>query len=72
MFVDFDLAVVVRSQVAGEAHGGLEVLGVDIAGGKIEGRVDHTRINALNSRFPSVSLLNAKGAQDQSDQKRCR
>jgi hypothetical protein len=44
-FVDFDLSVVVGSQVSGEAHAGIEALGfIDVAGGKLDGGVDHTGV----------------------------
>jgi hypothetical protein len=50
-FVDFDLSVVVGSQVSGEAHTGIEVLGfIDVAGGKLDGGVDPVS-STSNSRF---------------------
>ncbi len=52
VFVEFDLSVVVRSQVAGEAQAKLEVLGLDIGGGKIDGGVDHTRVQRVKFQIP--------------------
>lgn len=52
VFVEFDLSVVVRSQVAGEAQAKLEVLGLDVGGGKIDGGVDHTRVQRVKFQIP--------------------
>ena len=52
IFVEFDLSVVVRSQVGGEAHAQLEVLGLDMGGGKIDGGVDHTRVQRVKFQIP--------------------
>jgi hypothetical protein len=52
VFVDFDLAAVARSEIAGHAHAQVEVLGIDIAGGKIDGGVDHTRIRRVKFQIP--------------------
>ncbi len=52
VFVEFDLSVVVRSQIAGEAHAQLEVLGLDMGGGKIDGGVDHTRVQRVKFQIP--------------------
>jgi hypothetical protein len=52
VFVEFDLSVVVRSQVAGEAHAQVEVLGLDMGGGKIDGGVDHTRVQRVKFQIP--------------------
>jgi hypothetical protein len=68
VFIEFDLSVVVRSQIGGEAQAKLEVevLGLDMGGGKIDGSLDHTRVqrvkfqipvsfDAANTRLPSSS-----------------
>ena|SRR5436309_9987797 len=60
VFVDFDLSVVVRSQVAAEAGAKLEVLGFDIGGGKIDGGVDHTRVQRIKFQVP-VSFPSQEG-----------
>jgi hypothetical protein len=52
VFVEFDLSVVVRSQVAGEAHVQLEVLSLDMGGAKIDGGIDHTRIQRVKFQVP--------------------
>ncbi len=52
VFVEFDLSVIVRSQIAGGADAKLEVLGFDIAGGKIDGGVDHTRVQRVKFKIP--------------------
>ena len=51
-FVEFDLSVVVRSQLAGEAHANLEVASFDFGGGKIDGSLDHTRTQRVKFRVP--------------------
>ena len=51
-FVEFDLSVVVRSQVAGEAHAKLEVASLDLGGGKVDGSLDHTRTQRVKFRVP--------------------
>ncbi len=51
-FVEFDLSVVVRTQLAGEAHAKLEVVSLDLGGGKIDGSLDHTRIQRVKFRVP--------------------
>jgi len=51
-FVDFDLSVVVRSQATGEVSAGLEVFGLEIAGGKVDGWIDHTRVQHLKFQIP--------------------
>jgi hypothetical protein len=55
VFVEFDLSVVVRSQASGEAHAKLELLGLDMGGGKLDGSVDHTRVHRVKFQIP-VSL----------------
>ena len=52
VFVDFDLSVIVRSKVAAEAGAKLEVLGFDIAGAKLDGGVDHTRVQRIKFQVP--------------------
>jgi hypothetical protein len=52
VFVEFDLSVVVRSHLAGEAHAKLEVLSLDMGGGKIDGSVDHTRVQRVKFQVP--------------------
>ena len=51
-FVDFDLSVVVRSKIKGEASAKLEVLGFDLGGGKIDGGIDHTRVQRIKFQVP--------------------
>jgi len=52
VFVEFDLSVVVRSQIAGEAQAKLEVRGLDMGGGKVDGGVDHTRVQRVKFEIP--------------------
>lgn len=53
VFVRFDLSVVVRGHVEGGAKAGLEVLGFDIGiGGKLEGGIDHTRVQRIKFEVP--------------------
>ena len=52
VFVQFDLSVVVRKRVEGGAKAGLEVLGLDLGGGKIEGGIDHTRVQHIKFEVP--------------------
>ena len=51
-FVEFDLSVVVRSQLAGEAHAKLEVASFDLGGGKLDGSLDHTRTQRVKFGVP--------------------
>jgi hypothetical protein len=52
VFVAFDLSVVIRSQIAGEAGAKLEVLGFDLGGGKLESGLDHTRVQRIKFQVP--------------------
>lgn len=52
VFVEFDLSVVVRSHIAGGADAKLEVLGIDLGGGKIDSGIDHTRIQRMKFQIP--------------------
>ncbi len=52
VFVEFDLSVVVRSRVSGRAGAKLEVLGLDLGGGKINSGIDHTRIQRMKFQIP--------------------
>ncbi len=52
VFVQFDLSVVVTKHAAGEAKAGLEVLGLDFGGGKLEGGVDHTKVQRIKFEVP--------------------
>ena len=52
VFVEFDLSVVIRSQITGEAGAKLEVLGFDFGGGKLESGLDHTRVQRIKFKVP--------------------
>jgi hypothetical protein len=54
VFVQFDLSVVVRSHVEGgaEAKAKLEVVGLDLGGGKLEGGIDQTRVQHIKFEVP--------------------
>lgn len=53
VFVQFDLSVVVSGHVEGGAKAGLQVLGFDIGiGGKVEGGIDHTRVQRIKFEVP--------------------
>jgi hypothetical protein len=52
VFVQFDLSVVVRGHVERGAKAGLEVLGLDFGGGKLEGGIDHTRVQRVKFEVP--------------------
>ena len=51
-FVQFDLSVVVTKRAEGGVKAGLEVLGFDFGGGKIEGGIDHTRVQRIKFEVP--------------------
>jgi hypothetical protein len=54
VYVEFDLSVVVRSRVEGgaEAKAKLEVLGLDLGGARMEGGIDHTRVQRIKFQVP--------------------
>jgi hypothetical protein len=52
VFVQFDLSVVVTKHAEGGVKAGLEVLGFDFGGGKIEGGIDHTRVQRIKFEVP--------------------
>jgi hypothetical protein len=52
VFVQFDLSVVVTKRAEGGVKAGLEVLGFDFGGGKIEGGIDHTRVQRIKFEVP--------------------
>ena len=52
VLVEFDLSVVVRSKIEGEASAKLEVLGFDLGSGKIDGGIDHTRVQRIKFQVP--------------------
>ena len=56
-FVEFDLSVVVttRIETGAEAKAQLQVIGLDLGGAKIEGGIDHTRVQRIKFQVP-VSL----------------
>jgi hypothetical protein len=53
-FVEFDLSVAVTSRVEGSAgaKAKLEVIGLDLGGAKLEGGVDHTRVQRIKFQVP--------------------
>jgi hypothetical protein len=52
VFVQFDLSVVVTNHAEGGVKAGLEVLGFDLGGGKIEGGIDHTLVQRIKFEVP--------------------
>jgi hypothetical protein len=52
VFVQFDLSVVVTTRAEGGVKAGLEVLGVELGGGKVEGGIDHTRVQHVKFEVP--------------------
>src|SRR5438034_4961365 len=48
-FVEFDLSVAVTSRVEGgaEAKAQLQVIGLDLGGAKLEGGIDHPRVQRI-------------------------
>ena len=61
VFVQFDLSVVATKRAEGGVKAGLEVLGVDFGGGKIEGGIDHTRVRHVKFEVP-VSFPVTRGS----------
>jgi hypothetical protein len=53
-FVEFDLSVAVTSRVEGsaEAKAKLQVIGLDLGGAKLEGGIDHTRVQRIKFQVP--------------------
>ena len=53
-FVEFDLSVAVTSRVEGgaEAKAQRQVIGLDLSGAKVEGGVDHTRVQRIKFQVP--------------------
>ena len=52
VFVQFDLSVVVTTRAKGGVKAGLQVLGVELGGGKVEGGIDHTRVHHVKFEVP--------------------
>jgi hypothetical protein len=52
VFVQFDLSVVVTKHAEGGVKAALEVLGLDLGGGKPEGGVDHTKVQRIKFEVP--------------------
>jgi len=52
VFVQFDLSVVVRGHATGGAKAGLEVLGLDFGGAKLEGGINHTKVQRIKFEVP--------------------
>ena len=52
VFADFDLSVVVRSEITAGASAKLEVLGFDFGGGKLDGGIDQTRVQRIKFQVP--------------------
>ena len=52
VFVQFDLSVVVTTRAEGGVKAGLQVLGVELGGGKVEGGIDHTRVQHVKFEVP--------------------
>ena len=53
-FVEFDLSVVVRSNVqsVAGAKAKLEVIGLDLGGAELKGGLDHTRVQRIKFQVP--------------------
>jgi hypothetical protein len=52
VLVEFDLSVVVRAKIEGEASAKLEVFSFDIGSGKIDAGIDHTRAQRIKFHVP--------------------
>jgi hypothetical protein len=52
VLVEFDLSVVVQAKIEGEAAAKLEVIGLNLGGGKVDAGIDQTRTQRIKFHVP--------------------